>query len=1158
MKPKKTECRREHGVALITTVIVVAVLAVVAVAMMQTTTVDRLSSRSVANSYRARLAADAGAVLAKGMVADLFARYPDSVTGWQNIGGGDVFGTNNEATVLYIRAQAADPSRGASPSAAPTNIIFQAQPLISRRPAGGIMDAIETNPVAISSVTSLLPYTAGTTTDALDLNATNGTRTEPFIGSRSAYKPGAPVTAAQWIYMTKDGGPFSSSNPYVARFAFWIEDESFKVNVNIASEGPRGSGSLGTKASEVRLNGAFTNSSITTINSMDLATVVNTRSNLPGGVFPSAATLAVAGNVDSSGSGEMRFLTTDYSAGLDLSRGGFRRFPLVPANLTSGDINGLKRFIAAITNTNACPDFGQRFYKSAATADSASYAGLLNQNHVTVGRQSVSTASVPFAADLYLLRLAANLKDALDSDNAPTFITGTNVSDAQFLLPDTIESHKKPASAWAISPAGGGTVGRPLIYTDGAGSRGTNLAAIGKENIPRLQEYAIHGRVLSMNPVGVNDPKNDNSGATFKVAIDHYLEFWNMGSEDIDLRGFYFRLYDMPVANLKGDTLSGSCPALTDPARSVTLLVVEDSSLPPSSYTIPAGGCKVITTANPMDFTQINTNMFESMVDGGGQPVPSKVYNVFANAIAVDSSTLQPVPLVAGEGPWRVFNGTTFAYVSGDSKATNAAGTIFNEPYAIKTTYRTTTLTDYGTTLVVGHTNYGFMDSLVGLPIAWSGSSGAFTLDARHPDRLSVAAPVPASPNRGQNLYFLRSSSLMGNLSTFQPATTTAGFGDPLAAVGDPSTLNEALNTIVYSSTEDRAGQARLLSITTESAGGVRCADPAPMDGTGRILERPGRTPPQPNPGTANSEYVDPSRWPDCGAASSGIYYIPSGLNGGLRTIGDLGFLADPARLQGTTSSADNARGGGRTLRIGQSELFNRTNNRSGLWDGSQTNASRNRVAWRLADIFTTNRNTTNISIAGLVNPNGALRDGGAAMRAAVFGMTMMGAPEGSPSPVAGRALNLSNLITTNNTNSPSLICRLTNTNRWIPGALNPLWERGEISELGGSYAFPSLVANLNAQSVYDRSREEIMRRTIDMVTMRGSIFSAYVVGQALQVSQNATNVLATARLRQTFEILPVLPSATDSGDTFDPTNPVARFSPLTNFTTRVLRNFYD
>jgi hypothetical protein len=52
--------KSELGVALVTTVIVVAVLAVVAVAFMQSASTDRLSSRTVANYYRAQLAAAAG------------------------------------------------------------------------------------------------------------------------------------------------------------------------------------------------------------------------------------------------------------------------------------------------------------------------------------------------------------------------------------------------------------------------------------------------------------------------------------------------------------------------------------------------------------------------------------------------------------------------------------------------------------------------------------------------------------------------------------------------------------------------------------------------------------------------------------------------------------------------------------------------------------------------------------------------------------------------------------------------------------------------------------------------------------------------------------------------------------------------------------------
>jgi hypothetical protein len=56
----KTARVAEGGVALVTTVIVIAVLAVVAVALMQSTSTDRLSSRTVANYFKAQLAAEAG------------------------------------------------------------------------------------------------------------------------------------------------------------------------------------------------------------------------------------------------------------------------------------------------------------------------------------------------------------------------------------------------------------------------------------------------------------------------------------------------------------------------------------------------------------------------------------------------------------------------------------------------------------------------------------------------------------------------------------------------------------------------------------------------------------------------------------------------------------------------------------------------------------------------------------------------------------------------------------------------------------------------------------------------------------------------------------------------------------------------------------------
>ena len=90
--------RGEYGVALVTTVIVVAVLAVVAVAMMQSTTVDRLSARSVGNYTRAKLAAQAG-------IGEAMARLGQAVTNFNYISGAEASGSTYRT---YVRPTTAN------------------------------------------------------------------------------------------------------------------------------------------------------------------------------------------------------------------------------------------------------------------------------------------------------------------------------------------------------------------------------------------------------------------------------------------------------------------------------------------------------------------------------------------------------------------------------------------------------------------------------------------------------------------------------------------------------------------------------------------------------------------------------------------------------------------------------------------------------------------------------------------------------------------------------------------------------------------------------------------------------------------------------------------------------------------------------------------
>ena len=81
---------------------------------------------------------------------------------------------------------------------------------------------------------------------------------------------------------------------------------------------------------------------------------------------------------------------------------------------------------------------------------------------------------------------------------------------------------------------------------------------------------------------------------------------------------------------------------------------------------------------------------------------------------------------------------------------------------------------------------------------------------------------------------------------------------------------------------------------------------------------------------------------------------------------------------------------------------------------------------------------------------------------------------------------------------------------------------------------------------------------TFEMITTRGSIFTAYTVGQALQVVGTTTNVLSAARLRSTFEIIPQFANPTiATNDNFAPAD-ASRFAAPTNYTVRTLANYYD
>jgi len=1052
---------RERGVALVTTMIVVAVLAVVAVAFMQSTSTDRLSSRTALNYVQARLVAEAGAVAGAGLVADLVRRYPDSATVWQNIGGGTggAAGMNNEATVLYVRAQTANTNIGARPAQFGGEVTLLARPLVSLQDAGRLFP--------IGDVAAALPATGA---EMVNLNATNAGRPRPLVGLRSATNAGAPVTAAQWIYLGAQPGPTNANNPAIARYAFWVEDESFKVNVNVATNGLRGADSLGLSPAEVRLDGAWGSSTNATLRGANAGTVVTDRNGLRGSSFPTALTAAIPAKLsDEQAADELKFLTTVHSAGLDLSRGGFKRFNINSVTNGPNVRSNLNRLIAAITNTNAAPNFGQRFYRS---------AGAVNETDVVTGAH----------ANIYLQKIAANIVDYIDDDDQPTIIN----NDAGFSL----------------------RTGRPQfgIESAGPGLSGANpVAAVGVENVPQLQEYALHARLRYFRRQGAAAEDLDESfgysstntniptpaTADYEVWLDHYFEFWNPGTRDYTTPvGTFITIWDLP----RWDGASGALAS----DRAVT-------NIPAVGITFHAGAITVLTTAptdqvsyqqqNPKDAILSQSNFVSLSV-----PPADRIFNGTTTMLLRNPSN-------------NAFVAYKWPPDSNEPRAEFAAN--YDRLFAIELPYRP----EAG--IFIGN-DQGIVTSFHGLTVTpqAAGANAKFQLAVSNGYIWDALVHRSFAAGNNDNV---RGSSLRGNSTESTiPATTE----------GDPRTLNEQLE---FFSTAAAGGQGvndTRFSVTYRGETNF----PVPMTF-----------------GFPNTNYVAvtttgvltnlTTKWVDASSLAGGSANAPLFIrNGPLQSIGELGHITDPARNAGTNALI--ARGGGRTLRIGQPELGPNSGAPTNLtvrwFDGNQTSASRTWTSWRLADVLTTK---TNVTIPGLINPNGLLRDRGAAWRGLLHGLRMLPPPEG--------AINTSNRLASVTNVVNAALDRLTNTtgSGLPPGVPNIFWERGEISELPLFNTGSGLAPNM--ERAFDRGREEVVRRSIEMITTRGSVFTVYAVGQTLQ----GTNVTGVARLKQTFQIEPVFRDPADAlNDLFavDSGSIRRRFAAPTNYTVRVLATSYD
>lgn len=946
-----------RGSSLVTTLLVITVLTIIVVAFLQSMSIERMTAKSYSNIEQARLAAEAGVAEAESVLVRLFNEFPDSATVWETIG-------ETSSTVAYLRTQGTNVLESTTRPNVPLNPAAQVyfRPLIS----GVVTNSPFGHNVKESAIPSL------NETNSVDINAFNHKIGRRLLGSI----PGATAETNRipWVYIQ------DSSGRNVARFAYLVEDESFKVNVTLSGASDR-QASQGTNPTEVSLLPILDalKASGGNYSSLDVKSLadqlVAARNSLPGeGKFIEDGQLNRVDVKFPNLREDLEYLVTHDSGTLNLTRHGSKRVNINSVVSDSNDPQEVSRqveTIVAAINFHL-PRFGQRFYRTT--------PANLNTDQVTSAH-----------AQVYVTKLAANLRDMIDTDSQPTVVNTANRS-------IRLGSNAPTPLRAAGFPVGGNSNGE------------NDVMAYGKEAVPFLQEYALRAKLISMTPSRrTSRPAPATSGipesAQYSLTLDHYFEFWNLGTKDIRLEDLGPNPFLFVYAQPRFDTAGGDD---IPEGRDFRIPLGDFVDAAGNPLIFPAGQATVLTT----DSTPATTLT----------PNSASVYRPKTPNLYLDNMGRN----------YREFSGQTARVADGSPSAQNGWFRVNIEP-------RSTSQTDYQTEVVLGN-DLGILESFCALPI---------------PANLSINND---NNNRANSVtYFFRGGSLRGNSAN-------------LNQVADPRTNAEQLRIQRWGSgSTPGEDQTRYFNNNLNN----------------------GNVPADSNFGNPINSFTDLSQWPD--SASS---YTPSptgaiavNLDRPLTSIGELGHVFDPARgINNSAGGADFSRGGGRTLRIGQSD--NSTMNLNGLSTGVMSEASSETAAWRLTDVFSVQ---DDLRLPGRININGIMRDNGFALRSAINGLTFENQVD-SDSLTAGRSLNADALIS-------QMLNRLAPVNPSgvrRSSAETIFWERGALSELS-IFSQETSLNGANMANARDRAREELVRRLIELVCVKGDTYKIHCIGQSVR-----------------------------------------------------------
>ncbi len=1014
---------RTGGFALIVSLIMIALLTIMAVAFLSSSGTDRATGRAAANKAKADLASQAAINVAISRLVDNVMKYPDSATSWERVTQAGSSTAQYEGTTLYYRDQTPENVTPGTPSP------LHALPLISGAQSVLIPPPPQTPSVREATLRSALPVLDAT--NSFDFNhARFAGDTQGTIGAPFGTTP-RPEFRAQWIDLKDSDGNVTG------RYAYWMEDESFKVNVNLMGKTPRGANTLGDSPSQIPLQGLLKQ---TLGAGFDPEAVANdifaNRAAFPNSLFFEFRALNhVTGQSDLAESA--KFEATIHSGSSNLSRSGTKRVNLNKVVTASADPSVIRNQLDQIikTITYHLPNFAQRFYRTGTDKNSLDVQNSGSSLHQTI----------------YLNKIAANIRDYIDADSQPTIVKNDPPA-------YTVVVGSPPARSL---PIGGSTGSNPI-------------AAIGKENVPFLQEYMLRAKQLLFS-------SRLGTSANYKIEIDHYLEFWNMGTRDITLADLGPNPF-LRVSNQFGWKASpnSGMPAGTDipdgPSR--------DFSIPLSVFKSVSGNAPLVFRAG--EATVLTTDPSTSPNPG---PLPA--------GFGVDATRIYRPPPGVPADQFRIYQGVTYYKSNSELRLTSQMRPAANG-------------SDYEMELILGNDN-GLIESF--------GSLAVVAISVNVDD--GTGPTGQDSQKFDATKYHYRGSSLKGNKAV-SPNTPIK------SELGDPRTNNEQLS-LDYTSVAGEDQTAYKSTLTSSNVPGY-----ATLTGLNYFND-------------VSSANNSAGRWPELADNIMDSAHAPAVVsNAPLKSIGELGYIFDPVRQLDVTGSVNFSRSGARTLRIGQPERFDPAFNATGLWDGNSNMSSREWTAWRLADIFAT---SDSVSLPGRININGVIRDRGFALKAALYKYIFQSGAESDPK-LTGLPFDNDPTASTDKVNEliDQMQARLTNDSALYQGRFastaGPFFERGEFSEMPIFNTGNNLATSVDTAIAYDRGREEISRRLMELITTRGNVFTVYAVGQSVaQAGSAAIRVTATSQQKIVFRIDPVWNAGVPS-DPFPPISPTnARFS---------------